>query len=58
MSVAYQLLIVMDKVNASIDKNADLALIEIAHHVTQCRRAMGQHFRKLKRDLQNDQNTQ
>ena len=58
MNSAYALVGVLAKLHDDIDRAADLAQTEVAHHVTHARRAMGQHFRKINRDIKNDQNTQ
>jgi hypothetical protein len=41
-----------------VDKLAEKARKETTQHVTRCRRSVGQRFRKLEKDIQNDQNTQ
>jgi hypothetical protein len=45
-------------VHESIDRAAAKAVSDITLHVTQCRRAMGQRFRKLNRDIHHDTSPQ
>lgn len=49
--ILYFLLVARAKVHDNIDRAAAQAMADIATLATQCRRAMGQRFRKLNRDI-------
>lgn len=57
MNCYHYLLLARVILHQSIDRAAAQAVAEIAHHATQCRRAMGQRIRKLNRDMNHDQST-